>query len=78
MSEHSFCRRCNRIRLTASGQLKLCLFSEDGIDLLNAIRKGISDKELSSLIMESVKLKPKHGIHIEGKDGSGSMNRIGG
>ena len=78
MTEHSFCRRCNRIRLTANGQLKLCLFSEDGIDLLNAIRKGISDKELSSLIMESVKLKPAHGIHIEGKNGSGAMNRIGG
>ena len=78
MTEHSFCRRCNRIRLTASGQLKLCLFSEDGIDLLNAMRKGISDKELSSLIMESVKLKPSHGIQIDGKNGSGAMNRIGG
>jgi GTP 3',8-cyclase len=78
MTEHSFCRRCNRIRLTANGQLKLCLFSEDSIDLLNIMRKGISDKELSSLIMESVKLKPSHGIHIDGKNGKGAMNRIGG
>jgi cyclic pyranopterin phosphate synthase len=78
MTEHSFCRRCNRIRLTASGQLKLCLFSEDGIDLLCEIRKGISDKELSSLILESVKLKPSHGIQIDGKNGNGAMNRIGG
>jgi GTP 3',8-cyclase len=78
MTEHLFCRRCNRIRLTASGQLKLCLFSEDGIDILNPIRKGISDGELSSLIMESVKMKPSHGIHVEGKNGNGPMNRIGG
>lgn len=78
MTEHSFCRRCNRIRLTANGHLKLCLFSEDSIDLLGMMRKGISDNELSSFIMESVKSKPGHGIHIEGKNGRGAMNRIGG
>jgi cyclic pyranopterin phosphate synthase len=78
MSEHSFCSRCNRIRLTANGHLKLCLFSEDSIDLLNIMRNGISDKELSSFIKESVKLKPGHGIHIDGKNGKGDMNRIGG
>ncbi len=78
MTEHSFCRRCNRIRLTANGHLKLCLFSEESIDLLGMIRKGISDAELSSFIKESVRSKPSHGIHIEGKNGKGAMNRIGG
>lgn len=78
MTEHSFCKRCNRIRLTANGQLRLCLFSEDGTDLLGPIRAGINDEELSRFIWESVKLKPKEGVHVSGKKGKGSMNRIGG
>lgn len=39
MSEH-FCSSCNRLRLTADGKLKNCLFGKDEIDLLSAFRQG--------------------------------------
>ncbi|MRR14276.1 GTP 3',8-cyclase MoaA, partial [archaeon] len=57
LSEHNFCSRCNRIRITASGHLRPCLFSGDEIDLLTPIRKGISDEELEALIEEGVRMK---------------------
>jgi cyclic pyranopterin phosphate synthase len=78
MTEHSFCKRCNRIRLTANGQLKLCLFSEEGIDLLGYIRKGADDNELKQIIKNAVMLKPKEGIHISGRTSNSQMSRIGG
>ncbi len=57
LSEHNFCSRCNRIRITASGHLRPCLFSGDEIDLLTPIRQGISDGELEALIEEGVRMK---------------------
>jgi len=50
MSEH-FCRECNRIRLTADGKLKNCIFGKDEIDILGAYRKGES---VETLIRKSV------------------------
>ena len=43
---HEFCESCNRIRLTSSGFLKLCLHYNKGIDLKEPIRNGISDEDL--------------------------------
>lgn len=57
LSEHNFCSRCNRIRITASGHLRPCLFSGDEIDILTPMRQGISDKELEALIEEGVRMK---------------------
>jgi len=63
MSEHSFCSTCNRIRITANGQLRPCLFSDDHIDLLTPMRKGISDAELEILIEDGVRMKQRaHGM----------------
>lgn len=62
MSEHEFCSKCNRIRIMATGTLRPCLFSEQEIDLLGPMRRGISDQELEALIRFGVKQKPSsHG-----------------
>lgn len=57
LSEHAFCSRCNRIRITASGSIRPCLFSEEELDLLAPMRQGISDEELEALIEEGVRMK---------------------
>lgn len=63
MSEHTFCSRCNRIRVTANGHLRPCLFSEKDIDLLTPMRQGISDTELEVMIEEGVRMKKlNHGL----------------
>jgi GTP 3',8-cyclase len=63
LSEHDFCGACNRIRITARGHLRPCLFSERHIDLLTPMRNGISDEELEGLIEDGVRAKPPaHGV----------------
>ena len=51
---HEFCESCNRIRLTSSGFLKLCLHYNKGIDLKGPIRNGISDEDLKKLIHDTI------------------------
>jgi cyclic pyranopterin phosphate synthase len=53
MSEH-FCGDCNRMRLTADGKMKNCLFGKEEMDLLAAIRAG---QDVETMIVESVKRK---------------------
>ena len=55
---HEFCESCNRIRLTSSGFLKLCLHYNKGIDLKGPIRNGISDEDLKKLIHDTIWNKP--------------------
>jgi GTP 3',8-cyclase len=57
-SQH-FCDTCNRMRLTSSGQLVLCLGREDRMDLRQAIKAGASDDQLIQQIREAVQLKPE-------------------
>ena len=54
-----FCRSCNRLRLTADGRLRTCLFSEREIDLKRPLRNGCSDDELAGLIKRAVEEKPE-------------------
>lgn len=51
-----FCDTCNRIRLTADGKIKNCLFSQSETDLLTAYRQG---NDIQSLILESIHNKKK-------------------
>lgn len=51
-----FCDTCNRIRLTADGKIKNCLFGADELDLLTAHRKK---RDLEPLILESIQMKHK-------------------
>uniref|UniRef100_A0A915JM46 Radical SAM core domain-containing protein n=1 Tax=Romanomermis culicivorax TaxID=13658 RepID=A0A915JM46_ROMCU len=58
MSDH-FCMSCNRLRLTADGNLKVCLFGNNEVSLRDALRKHLPEKDLISLISDSVKRKHK-------------------
>lgn len=56
---HHFCEDCNRLRLTADGKLRPCLFSETEIDLRSSLRGGASDSEIERLLRLSIKVKPE-------------------
>ncbi len=56
---HGFCSTCNRLRLTADGQLRACLLSDDEVDLKGLLRSGCNDSELERLIREVILNKPK-------------------
>ena len=75
-----FCSSCDRIRLTADGQLRTCLFSRREWDLKTPLRAGASDGELAGLIRWAVKHKElKHRINDPGfVRASRSMSQIGG
>jgi cyclic pyranopterin phosphate synthase len=58
-----FCGDCNRLRVTAEGQLRNCLFSTVEWDVRSIMRRGGSDAELANLVRECVAAKkPGHGI----------------
>lgn len=74
-----FCADCNRVRLTAVGRLRLCLFADDGIDLRGPLRDGESDQQILARLHEAMRIKPeKHhlqeGIPYEGL----AMSQVGG
>jgi len=75
-----FCSNCDRIRVTADGQLRTCLFSRREWDLKAALRGGASDDELIRLIRFAVQHKElKHRINDPGfVRASRSMSQIGG
>lgn len=58
LSNH-FCGECNRLRLTADGKLRPCLFSETEIDLKPALRSSAPDAEIERLIKLSIEAKPE-------------------
>jgi cyclic pyranopterin phosphate synthase len=75
-----FCSSCDRIRLTADGQLRTCLFSRREWDLKTPLRNGASDAELETLLRHAVAHKElKHRINEPGfVRASRSMSQIGG
>jgi len=75
-----FCSSCDRIRLTADGQLRTCLFSRREWDLKTPLRNGAGDDELIELIRFAVRHKElKHKINDPGfTRASRSMSQIGG
>jgi len=75
-----FCSSCDRIRLTADGQLRTCLFSRREWDLKTPLREGASDGELEALLRFAVRHKElKHRINEPGfVRASRSMSQIGG
>ncbi|MFC2043748.1 GTP 3',8-cyclase MoaA [Chloroflexota bacterium] len=56
MTEH-FCSTCNRLRLTADGQLRPCLLDDGEIDLKKALRNGAGSEELKKLIQQALAMK---------------------
>ena len=75
-----FCGDCDRVRLTADGQLRTCLFAHVEIDLRGPMRSGASDTELAELIRDAV--ADKGPGHMIGRPGFEQpvrlMSRIGG
>jgi cyclic pyranopterin phosphate synthase len=58
-----FCRECDRLRLTADGQLRTCLFARSETDLRGPLRAGATDDELAAVIVDAVAEKQAgHGI----------------
>jgi cyclic pyranopterin phosphate synthase len=54
----SFCHACSRLRLTADGKLRTCLFSQQDHDILALLRRGISEQDLKAFIREVIQAKP--------------------
>lgn len=77
---HHFCNKCNRLRLTASGQLRACLLSDYQEDIKGPLRKGCSDNELTDIFFSAVFHKPFEHNLTGNKPAmvSGRMSSIGG
>lgn len=77
-----FCDKCNRIRLTSDGILKLCLYYENGIDLKKLLRNNASEEELFTAMEKTILKKPaEHQFHQVAKEGFEEikkMSQIGG
>jgi cyclic pyranopterin phosphate synthase len=75
-----FCGDCNRIRLTAEGELRTCLFSMTETDLREPLRAGATDAELEAIIRDAVWAKElKHHVNDPGfVQPARTMSRIGG
>ena len=75
-----FCGDCNRIRLTADGRLRTCLFSLNETDLQAPLREGADDRELEQIIRDAVWRKElKHHVGEAGFiQPARSMSAIGG
>lgn len=56
---HDYCERCNRVRLTADGRLRLCLFGDYALDLRSPVRRGATTDELASLLRSAMLIKPE-------------------
>lgn len=66
---HEFCGQCNRVRLTAQGELKLCLNHQAGLDLRPLLKAGAGAGELSRAMEKAVYQKPlRHGFEEPAPD----------
>ncbi|MDY3918838.1 MAG: GTP 3',8-cyclase MoaA [Candidatus Limivivens sp.] len=77
-----FCSRCNRVRLTSEGFLKLCLYYRSGVDLRGPLRAGARKEELIRLMAEAISQKPReHQFNHQQPEGAAEekgMSQIGG
>uniref|UniRef100_A0A9J2P6R7 Radical SAM core domain-containing protein n=1 Tax=Ascaris lumbricoides TaxID=6252 RepID=A0A9J2P6R7_ASCLU len=66
MSEH-FCASCSRLRITADGNLKVCLHGNSEVSLRDALRGGASDKQIEAIVRDALSRKKKQhaGQHIK-------------
>jgi len=77
---HHFCEKCNRLRLTADGRMRGCLFSDQETDLKTPLRQGRGDQHLLEIIGNTILNKPHdHGLsEFQPRKCVRAMNRIGG
>jgi cyclic pyranopterin phosphate synthase len=78
----TFCGTCNRIRVTAQGTLKTCLYDEGVLDIKKLLRDSMSDDEIKIELMRAFQQRPKDGFEAEQKrvanPAKESMSTIGG
>ena len=73
---HNFCEGCNRVRLTCTGTLFMCLGQEDAADLRAPLRASAADEQLEAAIDEAISRKPKgHDFIIDRDHRSPALNR---
>ena len=73
---HNFCESCNRVRLTCTGTLYMCLGQEDAADLKIPLRNSEGDGALTSAIREAISRKPKgHDFIIDRRQKSSPVPR---
>jgi GTP 3',8-cyclase len=78
VSDH-FCHHCNRLRLTADGQLRPCLLSDQEIDLRTPLRNGAGVTDVKALLVTAIESKPlRHHISEHDTPHKRSMSQIGG
>ena len=66
---HNFCETCNRVRITCTGDMYMCLGQEDKVDLKKPLRKSENNDLLKETIYEAILRKPKgHDFIIERKE----------
>ncbi len=78
----TFCGTCNRIRLTAQGVLKTCLYDNGVLNIRDLIRSGLPDEDIKEQLLNAFSHRPKDGFEAEskrkGNTVSESMSTIGG
>lgn len=73
---HNFCESCNRVRMTCTGELFMCLGQEDRADLRRPLRQSDSDEPLVQAIREAIARKPKgHDFDYSRQNIGGQMSR---
>ena len=72
---HNFCELCNRVRLTCTGMLYMCLGQDDNLDLRAVLRGSESDAQLSAAIDSAIARKPKGHDFLVGRDASAAVSR---
>jgi len=73
---HNFCESCNRVRLTCTGTLYMCLGQDDAADFRPLLRSGASDDELDAAIYAAIARKPKgHDFVIDRREQAPSVAR---
>jgi len=73
---HNFCESCNRVRLTCTGTLYMCLGQEDAADLRTPLRASESDEPVEAAIHEAIDRKPKgHDFVIDRRRNRPSVSR---
>jgi len=76
LNQH-FCDSCNRLRISATGFLRLCLHHNHGVDLRKLLRNGASDDKIKHTILSNTLEKPQQHF-LEGKTNLQDMSKIGG
>jgi len=73
---HNFCESCNRVRLTCTGTLYMCLGQEDNADLRSPLRASDNDGLLENAILAAIARKPKgHDFVIDRRQGAVAVPR---